>query len=303
MLSSNKQSLIFSASRGLFFINGEPIEITEKLVRQFADYLSELKLGSIELSPGLDLEEFGLFTLVLTQTERFENEDRIRQFMREKGVQHFIPRFASYKLVREDQKIVKEDEVVELDRLPPAVRERFLQDLDRGAMGEKLRKKEEKVYKKLAHDPEFLAKTIVELIYRKDGAAEVGNVVWLVADYLIGEVDSSKSEKINRKILNDVKSRLIAIWKQKEDKKHWLEETDATFAGIDAVMQLKAVVSLYKRHKKGVESAAGKLKDMLEDLPPESSVYRKTVDNIKKIGMPSLDEHILKLLKEDKAAN
>ena len=194
------------------------------------------------------------------------------------------------------RRLYKEGEAVELDRLPPAVKERFLQDLDRGTISTKIQKKEEKLYKKLAHDPEFLSKTIVDLIYRKDGAAEVKNVVWLVADYLIGEIDSSKAEKINRKILTDVKARLLNIWEQKADKKHWAEETDKTFAKVDAVMQLKGLISLYKKHKKGVESTAGKLQDILGDLPPESNLYQKTVENMKKIGIPQLDTDVLSLL-------
>ena len=288
-LISEEQSLIFSEAGKVFLINGEEVEVgDDRIMRLFVDNFHSLQLGSLELKSGLNPEEFDVFIRLLSRTEHLQGEKQIKEHLKQKGAAHILPLFATYKLVKENEEIVKEGGALNLDNLPTDVIERFSQDLNKGEVSSGL-KKEEKTYRFLAHEPAFLSQYGFDLLKGKGGYDELKRILWLIGDYLIGEISSVKTERVNRKILDELKTRLLSSCEQREDTEYCKREVHDALAKITAAMELKGLISLYKKHKKGLEAAAKKVKEILETLPLESQLYRKTKEDLEKIGAPRLD--------------
>jgi len=109
-------------------------------------------------------------------------------------------------------------------------------------------------------------------------------ILWLIADYLVDEVSTVRQEEINHKVLNELKDRVLILWEEKKVKMPLTEEMHKTFTVINAALQIKGLISLYKRHKKELETITNKLKDIINTLPPESQLYCKVKEELNKIG-------------------
>ncbi|MFA7255624.1 MAG: hypothetical protein WC133_05970 [Candidatus Omnitrophota bacterium] len=286
-LMEGKQSLILSEVEGMFLINGEKIELKNSLVASLAERIRNLKLGSLDLEPGLTLEELELLIGFLNLKTHALGEEHIREYFKEKGAPHVIPRFATYRLVGEDEKIVKEGETLKIDDIPKEIISRFAEDLKKGRVGEQLEKKE-KEYGVLAHDSTFLSGLMSDLTKDAGSKEEVGKILWLVGDYLIDEISTAKEKELNYKVLEDLQKQLLVFWEQKKDRVTGKEDIEKTFVAIGAALELKGLLLLYKKHKKELEGVAKKLSAILETLPPESLIHKKTKEKLEKIGPPSL---------------
>lgn len=286
---ANKQPLVFSISGSgeLFLVNGQQIEFKEILTKRFAETFRELHLGSLELEPGIDIEEFKSFVYLLSQAGHLQGEEKIKQYLKEKGVKHIIVRFVTYKLVQDNEKIVKDGQFVSVDELPLDIKGRFSKDLNQGVVSLQI-KKEERIYQILAHDPNYLSQAVSDFLKDKNNTQELSKILWLVGDYLIDEIGTARQEELNRKVLEEIKNRLLALWEKRQDKEVWEEETHKTFTSITAALQLKGLFLLYKKHKKELEAVGEKLRAILETLPPESQLYQKAIAELKSIGLPSL---------------
>ena len=108
---------------------------------------------------------------------------------------------------------------------------------------------------------------------------ELEKVLWLVGDYLIGEVSTAKEEEINRKLLEELKERLVALWAGKKDK-IWIDALDKNVTAISAALELRGLTLLYEKHKKGMASALRKIRAVIKTLPQDSQLYKKAVDEI-----------------------
>jgi hypothetical protein len=289
----NKESLVLSESTGVFCVNGQEIPTQDALAGHVAEGLYNLRMGSLELGTGLSLEEFSCFIELLNNAQHLEGEEQIKQYLKEKGFMHIIPRFATYKLVEEDEAIVKEEGSLKIDELPASIVDTFLDDLNKGNVGKQLSVRD-KVYRVLAHNPEFLAKVVFDLTKDKDSHEELVKILWLIGDYLLDEISTAREEELNRKILNELKERLLSLYGQKQEKAHWKEEIQKIFTAINAALLLKGFIVLYKKHKRELENVADKISEILKTIPTESQLYRKTKEDLEKIGMPLLDPAIFK---------
>lgn len=285
-LMEGKRSLILSEVEGMFLINGEKIELKNSLISNLAERIRNLKLGSLDLEPGLSVEELELLAGFLNLKAQALSETHIREYFSQKGATHIIPRFATYRLVGENEKIVKEGETMKIDDIPAEIIRRFAEDLKKGMIGPHLEKKE-KEFGILAHDSKFLSNLALDLVKEVASAEEAEKILWKIGDYLIDEISTAKEETLNEKILEDLKSRLLASWEQKKDRKPSREGIEKTFVAISAALELKGLLLLYKKHKKELETVARKLAAILETLPPESQIYQKTKEKLEKMETPS----------------
>jgi len=291
-----ERSLTFAESGDIFLVNGTEVEVKD-IMRQFTDNFHNLQLGSLKLESGLDLEEFGVFIRLLSRTERLSGDKQIKQYLKERGVNHIVPLFASYRLVKEDERIIKEGGILNLQQVPAEIIEQFCRDLNKGEVANQI-EKQERIYQLLAHDPDFLSRQAFDLVRNKDDPKELEKILWLIGDYLIGEVGTAKKEEINRKILNELESRLLSLWEREKDKAEWKEAIQEVFTKINAALELKGLTLLYQKHKKGLETAAEKLKGILDAIPAQSQLYLKAKENLRAIGPPRLDETIFRSDKE-----
>ena len=65
------------------------------------------------------------------------------------------------------------------------------------------------------------------------------------------------------------------MWEEKQVKMPLTEEAHKTFTVINAALQIKGLISLYKRHKKELGGLIDKLKNIIKTIPPESQLYQK----------------------------
>ena len=114
-ITSRKDSLILSSQESLTFMNGEQLEVRDGLSKKFMGDLAKLKIGSLDLEPGLTLDELDALMLLLISSAKLSGVEQVKDFLDEHHVKHIIPVFAGYKLVQEDEQIVKEGAVVNID--------------------------------------------------------------------------------------------------------------------------------------------------------------------------------------------
>jgi hypothetical protein len=287
-LTEGSRSLVLSEIEGVFLMNGEKIDVKNPVVTRLSECIRSLKLGSVDLEPGLSLEELELLVGFLNLKTHALGETQIREYFKTKGVTHIIPRFATYRLVGEDEKIVKDGATLEIDAIPAEIVRQFAEDLKKGIGGRSPEGKE-KEYRVLAHDPKFLSGLVTDLTENAGSEEEIGKILWLIGDYLVDEISTAKEEELNQRVLEDLKGQLLASWEQKKGCEMWKEEAGKTFVAIGAALELKGFLLLYKKHKKGLESAARKLGAILDTLPPGSPACKKTKEKLEKIGPPSLN--------------
>lgn len=292
-IENNKRSVVLAKSADMLLINGEKIDSSDKLMTKFIDCFFELQLGSIELEPHIRAEDFDFFIRLLCQKEHIYGADRIKQFLSDKKVSHVVARAATFKLVREDEDIVKKGEFINVEDLSPEILEKFSKDFIGGKVTENL-KKADAHYKVAAHNPVFLAGLASDLLKDKSAPQDLEKILWSLADYLIDEIGTAKEEEMNRKVLEDVKKKLLSMWQDKPEKKYAIQHFEKTYAVISSALQLKELVSVYKRHKKEVESTVSKIKKIMEGLPVDSQLYQKTKEGLVQIGGLSVDESIFK---------
>ena len=278
LLTSNNTSLIMSGVEGVLFINGQMIELKSRLIERFMESLSVLRLGSIDIEPDFMPEDIAILINILNQKEHMRGVDQIKDYLRKKNITRVIPQFASYKLVKEDEKIIKEKGAINVSDLPQEVIDRFSQDLDSG-QASKFMKEGNVSYKAAAHDPAFLSGFVYDFAEKKNTVEELENILWLVGDYLIDEISTSREEEINRRLLEEFKTKLVSLWENKKDK-NWHETIHKNIIAISAALELKGLILLYKKHKKGMTSALKKINSILETLPQESQLYKKAKKEI-----------------------
>ncbi|MFH1245105.1 MAG: hypothetical protein V1662_01310 [Candidatus Omnitrophota bacterium] len=281
---SEEKSVIFSGSEGVFFANGEKIEGGDSLVERFIENFNMLRIGSIELTAGLTPEEFETFIRLISRIEKLEGEEKIKQYLKEKNTRHIVVLFATYKLVKENEQIIKEGESIKIDKMPPDIIEKFVRDLKNGEVSARMRT-EKKIYTLLAHNPEGLCKIVAGIESEEEKHEDIEKTLWLIADYLIDEISSGKAEKINQQVLSNLKERLFSLWEQRQDKDNLKERAEKAFTQIGAAMQLEGYILLYEKHKKELESIAGKIKNILESLSGQSRLYQLSKERLQKIGM------------------
>mgnify|MGYP001435454505 CR=1 FL=1 len=282
-LLSEKQFLSFFGSEGTLLVNRKQIETKEGLTRRLVNSLRDLEVEYITLESGLTLEEFIVFIHILCNKGSLKGEEKVKQYLKEKGAEHIVPRSATYKIIEEDEKVVKKDEVLAVEELSFEIRNRFLEDLKKGKVGEQLLKEEQK-YRNLAHNPIILSEIVSDLVKDKDNPEELAKVLWLIGDYLIGAIDSSKEEKINRRAIAGLKKQIFSLWEKKISKPDMEKHIQKTFAAISLASELKGFISLYEKHKKNMDKTALKIQEIFEILPPESQLYQKMKEKLEEIG-------------------
>lgn len=288
-----KQSIVLAKSVDMLLINGEKIEPEDKLMIKFIEDFVALDVGSIELEIGLASAELEIFIHIMHRAEQIRGADKIKQFLSDKQAKHVIARAATFKLIQEDEDVVKKGEFIRVDKLPPQVLQKFSQDFMEGKVSEKL-KTADKDYKLAAHNSTFLAELTFDLLKKKEAPEDPEKVLWLLADYLVDEIGTSKEENINREVLEEIKKKLLSMWKNDTGKKRVAEDVEKTYAVINTALKLKGLLSIYKRHGKALEKAAAKIKKILKSLPADSQLYRKTADNLKQIGFFTINEDFFK---------
>ncbi|MBU4473462.1 MAG: hypothetical protein KJ842_04835 [Candidatus Omnitrophica bacterium] len=247
----NKESLTFSESAGILLVNGQEIKEQSHLINQVIQSFRTLGFGSLIVESGLSLEEFDSLIYLLHHAKDIQGEGRVKQYLKEKDIKHLVYSLATYKLVKEDEAIVKEREAA------------------KALCAEKF--------------SPFLSKITADLT--KDTPEELIKTLWLIGDHLLGEAAATaKGEEANRKSLDGLKAHLLSLWEKKPDKERWKGETEKTFTAINAALEIKRLILLYKKHKKGLETITNKLSKILKLLPPESQLYFKTMEELAKMG-------------------
>lgn len=281
-ISGKKESIVFSVQGGIMFVNGEQIESADPLLKKLTTDFAKLKIGSLDLEPGLTFEELGSFTSLLTNPSDIIGEEAVKNFLSERNTKNIIPRFATYVLVQEDEKVVKENTVISMDNVSPEVVKAFSADLKNSIINDKA----------LVHHAGFLSSALTDLSQEVATPDEMLKLIWTIGEYLIDEISTVKQEEINRKVLEQVKGHLLSLWKEKENKEHWTRQAEDSFAKIIAALQIKKLVLSYKRNKKATEGSVKRLRSLLKNIPPESQLYKKVKEELKLIGRPHLDEEM-----------
>jgi len=272
---SDNGTLVFSESpEATLLVNGEELKSEDGFMARFIQNFRNFKIGSLDLMPQLTLDEFCVFIDLLNNADSWKEGGKVKEFLKARNVTHIVPSFATYKLVNEHEAIVKDGSVIKIKNLPPEAIQKFALDLNRGEVNKKL-KEEDQIYQILAHDPETLSHKVIDYVKDKDQPDELTKILWLIGDYLIDEIRSAKQEEINRRVLNELKDRLLILWEEKQVKMPLTEEVHKTFTVINAALQIKGLISLYKRHRKELATLIDKLKDIIKTIPPESQLYRK----------------------------
>lgn len=275
-------SLILSAQGNLTFVNGEELEVRDGLSKNLISDLAKLKIGSLDIEPGLTLNELEALMLVLVSSAKIAGVEQVKAFLVEHHAKHIIPVFASYKMVQENEQIVKEGEVVNVDQLPPEAAKSFSSDLQHGIIKDKT----------LVHNPLFLCGVFTDLTQTINTPEELLKIIWVIGEYLVDEISTATEVEINRKVLEQLKDHLLARFEQKENKEEWKKTTEKSFTKIIAALQLKRFLLLYKKHKKQLEVVSKKIYSLLRHIPEASQLYQKTKEELKKVGMPELDENM-----------
>jgi len=286
---SDNGTLVFSESpEATLLVNGEELKSEDSLMARFIQNFRNLKIGSIDLMPQLTFDEFCVFIDLLNNADNLKEEGSVKEFLKARKVIHILPSFATYKLVNEHEAIIKDGSVIRIEDLPPEAIQKFTLDLNIGEVNKKI-KEGDQIHQILAHDPETLSQVVIDYIKDKGQPDELTKILWLIGDYLIDEINSAKQEEINRRVLNELKDRLIILWEEKQVKMPLAEEVHKTFTAINAALQIKGLISLYKRHRKELVTLIDKLKDIIKTIPPESQLYRKLKEEWDKIDHSNLD--------------
>jgi len=247
-----------------------------------------LKIGSIELLPGVKLDEFYAFIDLLINVDKLQEEGSIKGFLKTKKVTHIIPSFASYKLVNEHETITKKGDVIRADELSPDMIKKFTTDLTAGSIDKKI-KAGNKIYQILAHDSEALSQVISENVKPEEQSDQITEILCLIGDYLVDEVNTAKQKEINIRVLNELKDKLLILYEEKKIKIPPLEEVDKTFATINAALQIKGLIALYAKNRQEQAVLYEKLKRAIKDLPTESRLYQKAKEDWDRIDHSRID--------------
>ena len=286
---STNGTLVFSESpEATLLVNGEEVKSEDGLMARFIQSFRNLKIGSLDLMPQLTLDDFFAFIELLNNSGNLKEEGRVKEFLKARNITHLVPSFASYKLVNEHEAIIKEGTVIKIEDLPAEVIQKFTSDLNSAEINKKL-KEGDQIYQILAHDPETLSHIVIDYVKDKDQDSELTKILWVIGDYLIDEISSVKQEEINRKILNELKDRIFILWEEKRVKMPLTEEALKTFTVINAALQIKGLISLYKRHRKELRTLIVKLKNIIKTIPPESQLCRKVKEEWNKIDHSHYD--------------
>lgn len=272
-------SMTFSVQGNLLFLNGEELQVRDRLSKVFVEDFGKLKLGSLDLEPGLTVDELNMFMLLLNSTAKVSGDDQVKAFLSEHGAKHITPHFASYKLVQEDEKVVKGSEVVDINRLSPDAVRAFSDDLKNSVIKNK----------DLAHNAGFLSSVLTDMTKAATTPEDLLKVVWVIGEYLIDEMTTAKEEEMNQKLLHQLKGHLLTLWEERPDKDAWRDKVEESFTKIVVAIELKRYMVSYKRHKKGMETAYKKVKSLMRNLPEGSRIYQKIDEDLKKIGLPKLN--------------
>lgn len=233
--------LVFAESpEATLLVNGEEVKEEDSLMKRFIQDFRNLKLGSLDLKYGLTIEELGTFIDLLNNPEKVSGNLKIREYLKNNGSLHLEPSFAAYKLVNENEIVVKEDEVARLSDIPEDKINAFIQCLSLGNLDNRALK-EDKAYSLLAHDPAFLCKVITDKPEYYNSPENFTKILWVIGDYLIGEIESVRQEELNRKIINELKEKLVVGVGGKNIPK---EGINRTLVAISATLQLKGLILL-----------------------------------------------------------
>jgi hypothetical protein len=282
-LSESKQSLVFAKSADMLLINGEKIEPESNLMKKFIDDFINLDIGSLEIEPNAGKEDLDAFIHLICHAEQSRGVDKIKQFFLNKKAAHVTARAATFKLVQENEDIVKKGGFVKVEDIPPEVLLKFSQDLKEGNVAQGL-KSGDKDYKTAAHNSTFLASMAFNLLKDKDSPEGLEKILWLMADYLIDEIGSFKEEDMNREVLEDVKKKLLEKWQDKPEKKPMAEHVERTYKVINTALQLKGLMAIYKKHKKSIETTVKRIKNIVKNLPQDSQLYQKITKTLAETG-------------------
>ena len=281
---SDNQPIVFSELDGVFLVNDEVINQNNRMIEQLVQSFRWLGIGSLNLEPGMKQEEFNALVWLWGNSKKFQGIDEVKKYFGEKGVTHIIPYFATYKMVKEDEVVVKEAEVLKLGDVPGAAREQFLQHLNKGSVVSQI-KAGDKLCQFLAHEPTFLTEKTLESVKDQDNPETLEKLLWAIGSYLIEETTTASTEAANRRVINELKDSLLGSWEKNEGKAHLKKDADRILTGISAALQVKGLTLLYKKHKKGLESTTKKLKKIYETLPEQSVLRQKTQEDLQKLGV------------------
>jgi len=289
--TSKYKSLVFAESPDAdLLINGEVINIEDSLSRRFIDNFRSLKLGSLSIEPALTVDELCVFIELFHNREAMEGEEIIRNYLNRKNVKHLIPSFATYKLVNQDEVVVKDRGIVHIEDIP-------LDKIKEFKTGISLRSLnhvsfQDEVSLLLIHNPDFLSEAISDSAEGENSTEELNKTLWFVAEYLIGEISSAKQEEINRRIINELKDKLLSLLEGRADKEICHEEMRKAFTEINAALQIKGMILLYKKHKKGIEVISEKISHILNLLPVDSQLLLRAKEELRQVGIPNLSKEL-----------
>lgn len=290
---TNNGKLVFSESpEATLLINGEELISVDSLTARFMQTFRNLKIGSIELLLQITFDEFCAFIDLLINVDKLQEKEAIKGFLKAKKVTHVIPSFASYKLVDEHETITLKGDVIRVEDLSPDIINSFTSDLRVGRIDNKI-KSGNQIYQILAHDPESLSHVITDNIQAKEETDQITDILWLIGDYLVDEIQTTKQKEINSRVINELKDKLLILYEEKKIKIPPIKEVDKAFISINAALQLKGLISLYGKNRKEQIVLLEKLKTAIKDLPSESKLFRKAKEEWDKIDHTNQDTSTL----------
>ena len=114
-LTDGKQSIVFARSADILLINGERVEPENNLMMKFIEDFTNLDVRSIEMEPGITPGEFDIFTHLICRAQHISGVDEIKKFFSENKAEHLIARHATFKLVQEDEDVIKKGAFIKVE--------------------------------------------------------------------------------------------------------------------------------------------------------------------------------------------
>lgn len=155
----------------------------------------------------------------------------------------------------------------------------FSSDLRNGVIRDKL----------LMRDPMFLCKVLTNLSQAINTVEELSKIIWIIGEFLIDDISSTKEVETKRKICEQLNNHLVDQWDQKENKEQGRKIIEESFAHVIAALQVKKYMLAYIKHKKGLEAILKKINKMLKDVPADNVLYQQIKTELRKIGSPKYD--------------
>lgn len=289
--------LSISLNEGKLLFFGMPVEEQNPVVSKFSHHFEALHIHSIKFKAGITDREFVVFFKLFCQDHKMlEEQGGIEKLIKENDIQHITFNAAVYKVISEDEKVVKKSEVYRGESRDADGSKTELLNYFLGKMLDKSQDEKE-LLNEMKNDPEKLASQIVKIIeeiggdgkYDKDSMVEA----LLQNIHMVSET-FTKAGPATGEEQETVANAMILLENELYRKSKSLSSTSAT----RFVKRITDVVSSYTdkakadkifneflSHEKSLKSAENMMRELNVSGESGHNIIQKVRELIKEKGM------------------